>query len=250
MAMPATNIATSATGERRGAAGSSYESGSSAEFAPIDLPTLPPSRSSASFAPVQVDPYGSSSSLPPAQRPPSDGQYAGVDSPLLGLIRELGGGPGMQRWTAARLREALNEELSGNYPHAVSILQVVMAQVEDPRIRAERDRLQSKVLQASSGVFRKQAIEAERGLRHNEAAEAWRKVLEATPNDGDAALHAAMCYMEAGNLKQAGALARRAVELAPDSVNAHRILYKFFRKTGMEASAKREHDILTKLRKV
>jgi tetratricopeptide (TPR) repeat protein len=172
-----------------------------------------------------------------------------VDSPLLTLIRELAGGPGMQRWTAARLREALNEELSGNFLEAVSILQVVMAQVEDPRIRAERDRLHSKALQASSGVFRSQAIEAERELRHNEAAENWRKVLEAQPNDADAALHAAMCYMEGGNLKQAGALARRAVELAPASVNAHRILYRFFRKTGMEASAKREHEILSKLRR-
>ena len=223
------------------------DSGSSAEFAPLDLPTLPGSQSSGSFAPV--DPYGSGQLPPASGRPPSDSAYVGVESPLLVLIRELAGGPGMQRWTAARLREALNEELAGNFTQAVSILQVVMAQVDDPRIRTERDRLQSKGLQASSGLFRKQAIEAERHLRLNEAAEAWRKVLEAQPNDGDAALHAAMCFMEAGNLKQAGALARRAVEIAPNSVNAHRILYRFFRKTGMEASAKREHEILSRLRK-
>jgi tetratricopeptide (TPR) repeat protein len=208
-----------------------------------------PSDSGASFPPSASDPYGSS--IPPAaSRPPSDPARGSVDSSLMRLIQELAGGPGMQRWTAARLREALHEELAGNFTQAVAIINVVMAQIEDPRIRSERDRIQGKVLQAASGVYRKQAIDAERGLRHHEAADAWRKVLEAQPNDADAALHAAMCSMEAGNLKQAGALARRAVELAPNSINAHRLLYRFFRKTGMEASAKRESEILAKLRKV
>ena len=74
-------------------------------------------------------------------------------------------------------------------------------------------------------------------------------MLEAFPTDADAALHAALCAMEAGNLKMAGVFAKRAVELAPDSVNAHRLLHRFFRKTGMELSAKREAEIIQKLKK-
>jgi len=164
------------------------------------------------------------------------------------LIDELSRGQGMQRWSAARLREALEEELAGNFLQAVAILQVVLAQMEDPRIRAERMRLQDKSQRAASGIYRSQALDAEKQRKHSEAAEHWRKVVEANPTDADAALHAAKNYIEAGDLKQAAHHARRATQLAPNNINAHKVLLHFFKRSGMEASAQREREILAKLR--
>jgi tetratricopeptide (TPR) repeat protein len=181
------------------------------------------------------------SSAPPAA--------ASVDSPLAALIQELAGGADMQRWCAAQLREALEQDLSGQVEQALATLQTVMTQLSDPRIRVERDRLQAKSLRASSGVYRARALRAESAARHEEAAESWRKVLEACPDDAEAALHAAMCCMESGNIRQAGVHARRAVELAPNSISAHKLMLRFFRKTGMQRNADREREILRKLAK-
>jgi len=189
-------------------------------------------------------PPRATTSLPPGQSP----RFV-IDSPLGALIDEFSRGEGMQRWAAARLREALEEELAGNTLQAMAAIQVVLAQLEDPRLRAERERLQDKTRRASSSAYRLRAVEAEQGSRYREAAEEWRKVLEAFPSDADAALHAAKCYMEAGELKQSAHFARTATLLAPDNVAAHRLLLRFFRKTGMEASAQRQREILEKLRK-
>jgi tetratricopeptide (TPR) repeat protein len=130
---------------------------------------------------------------------------------------------------------------------AIASLQAVMGQITDPRVRVERDRLQARSLKATSGVYRARALTEERACKHKEAAESWTKVLEATPDDAEAALHAASCWMESGDIRQAGVFARRAVELAPKSVTAHRLLLRFFRKTGMELNANREREILKQL---
>jgi hypothetical protein len=199
---------------------------------------------------ITPDPYSTSSSLPPvaSSRPSSPGALS-VSSALLPLIEEFSHGEGIHRWAAARLREALLEELAGNVTQAIAILQVVMAQIEEPRLRAERDRLQQQLKAANSGVHRSRALDLERSSRPREAVEAWRKVLDANPQDTEAALHAALCALEAGDLKQAGLFAKRAVELAPNNINAHKILHRFFRKSGMERSAKREEEIIQKLKK-
>lgn len=199
----------------------------------------PPPRPTTSMLPAR-----SSTNAPPGQ----SGRFV-VDSPLGALIEEYSQGTGMHRWASARLREALEEELAGNFLQALAALQVVLAQIEDPRLRTERTRLQEKSMRATSGVYRSRAMEAERGNRHLEAAEQWRKVLEAFPADAEAALHAAKCYMEAGELKQAAHFARNATLLAPDNISAHKLLLRFFKKTGMEASAQRQREILDKLRK-
>jgi hypothetical protein len=201
---------------------------------PVSSP--PPGRYS-----VSGDRVGGSSSAPPGA--------GSVDSPLAALIQELAGGADLQRWCAARLREALEQDISGQVEQALATLQTVLTQLSDPRIRVERDRLQAKSLRAASGVYRARALRAESASRHEEAAESWRKVLEACPDDAEAALHAAMCCMEAGDIRQAGVHARRAVELVPNSVSAHKLLLRFFRKTGMERNADREREILKKLAK-
>lgn len=188
------------------------------------------------------------SARPPASSSAPKGSFV-VDSPLGALIEEFSQGQGIYRWSAMRLREALEEELAGNYLQAVSILQVVLAQLDEPRIRAERLRLQDKSQRVSSGVYRSRALDAEKAHNPKEAAEQWRKVLEALPSDAEAALNAAKCSLEAGDLKQAAHFARHAVQLAPDNIKAHRLLLRFFEKTGMEASAQREREILQKLRK-
>jgi Tfp pilus assembly protein PilF len=200
-------------------------------------------------APESIRKPAISSRFPaPTGAPPQATRYV-VDSSLGALIDELAGGQGMQRWASVRLREALEEEVAGNFMQAVAILQVVLAQFEDVRIRKERDRLQERGQQATSGIYRSRAIQAERSQKPKEAADQWRKVLEAMPNDVDAALHAATCLMEVGDLKQAAQFARKAVQLAPDNLQAHKLLYKFFQRTGMEASAAREREIILKLRK-
>jgi hypothetical protein len=184
----------------------------------------------------------------PSSAPPERGNFD-FDSPLAALIHEFSGGQERERWCAARLRAALHEELSGNVQQAISTLEAILTQVSDPRIRAERDRLQSRSLKATSGVYRSRALLAERADKHKEAVESWRKVLEAFPDDAEATLHAAKCSLEMGDLKQASMHARRAVELAPDSVAAHKLLLRFFRKTGMEHNANREREILRRLAK-
>jgi hypothetical protein len=214
-----------------------------ASMTPTPTPSVP--RITQSDSP---GPYGASSSSLPPSRPSSPGALS-VSSALLPLIEEFSHGQGIQRWAAARLREALLEELAGNLTQAVAILQVVMAQIEEPRVRAERDRMQNQLKAAASGVHRSRALSAERDSRPREAVEHWSKVLDANPQDVEAALHAGLCALNAGDLKQAGLFAKRAVELAPNNINAHKILHRFFRKAGMERSAKREEEIIAKLKK-
>ncbi len=232
--------------------------------------SLPPASARTSAAPMpsgeallrELRALRGGTSLPPPEslrpattsRPPTNSaapRKSGfvVDSPLGGLIEEFSQGQDIHRWSAARLREALEEELAGNYVQAISLLQVVLTQLDDPRIRAERARLQDKSQRLSSGVYRSRALDAERARNPKEAAEQWRKVLEALPSDAEAALHAAKCSLEAGDLKQAAHFARHAVQLAPNNVSAHRLLLVFFERTGMEANAKREREILQKLKK-
>jgi hypothetical protein len=236
--------------------GSSAAPGYYSMTTPSGASSVPPPASdrpqSAPASPVRSTPAGRYSVQPgdrpsvTSSAPPSAG-HRDVDSPLASLIEELAGGADLQRWCAARLREAFQQDLSGDVQQALATIQVVMAQLNDPRIRVERDRLHAKSLRAASGVYRARALRAESASRHEEAAESWRKVLEACPDDAEAALHAAMCSMEAGNLRQAGVHARRAVELEPNSVIAHKLLLRFFRKTGMELNANREREILRKL---
>ncbi len=206
-----------------------------------------------SFTPSSAPPMRSTGSTPTgystpaASMPPGGVGSCDVDSPLELLIVEFSQGLGMQRWTAARLREALEEELAGNFIQAIAIIQLVLARVDDPRIRAARQRLQDKSQRATSGVYRSRALESEKANQHAEAAEHWRKVLEATPTDAEAALHTARNFFEAGDLKQAAHFARRATQLAPNNIKAHKLLLRFFQKTGMDASAQREREILAKL---
>jgi tetratricopeptide (TPR) repeat protein len=196
---------------------------------------VPPGRYS-----VQPDARSNSSS-------PPGGLHGNFDSALITLMDELSNGSDVQRWSAARLREALEQDAAGQIQQAIATLQAVMAQLSDPRIRVERDRLLARSLKATSGVYRARALTAERACQHKEAAASWSKVLEASPDDSEAAIHAATCSMEAGEISQAGVFARRAVELEPKSVTAHRLLLRFFRKTGMELNANREREILRQL---
>ncbi len=209
----------------------------------------PPSSASTPPLPSNYSRPPSATSWPPVGSVAPAAPRCDVDSPLGALIDDLSRGQGIQRWSAARLREALEEELAGNFLQAVAILQVILAQMEDPRIRAERMRLQDKCQRAASGVYRSMAIDAEKARKHSEAAEHWRKVAEVNPSDADAAMHAAKNFIEAGDLKQAAVHARRATQLAPNNINAHRVLLHFFKRSGMEASAQREREILEKLRR-
>lgn len=210
--------------------------GAGSSIPPGGAPSIPPGG-------TRSAPPGAGSSKPPGAA------RSGVDTPLASLMEELSGGSDLERWCAGRLRDALQYELSGQLPQAVATLQAVMAQNSDPRIRIERDRLQARNLKAASGVYRARALDEERACKHKEAAASWCKVLEACPDDGEAALHAATCCMESGDLSQAGVYARRAAELLPKSVAAHRLLLRFFRKTGMELNASREREILRQLAK-
>jgi hypothetical protein len=210
-------------------------------------PASEPNRKAITSAPPGRYSMGSDAlSRASSSAPPSAGD-GGFDSPMAALIHEFSGGQERERWCAGRLRAALHEELSGNVQEAINILQAVLVQVNDARIRAERDRLKERSLKATSGFYRSRALIAEKADRHKEAVESWRKVLEAFPDDAEATLHAAKCSLEMGDLKQASVHARRAAKLAPDSVAAHKILLRFFRKAGMEHNANREREILRRL---
>lgn len=216
----------------------------SAEVVRASIPAVAPKTPSAASNPMTVQSLptgGAMSSSPHA--------VAAGESKLQALIDEFAQGQGIQRWSAARLREALQEELADHCVQAMTILQSVLSQMDDPRIRAERTRLQLKGQRGTSRVYRSRAMEAEQASQKKEAAELWRKALDAAPEDVEAALHAAKNYLDSGDLKQAAHFARRAVQLAPENASAHRLLLRFFQQTGMDASAQRERDILAKLQK-
>lgn len=73
------------------------------------------------------------------------------------------------------------------------------------------------------------------------------RVPDTLSSDAEAAMRTAKCLLDAGDLKQAAYYARRAAQLAPNNVSAHRVLLRFFQRSGMTASAQREREILRKL---
>jgi curved DNA-binding protein CbpA/Tfp pilus assembly protein PilF len=152
-------------------------------------------------------------------------------------------------WAAGELRRAARNERAGEIAAVIAVLQTVMIRVSDPRLRELRDKLHKQTLQAGAKEFRAKALSAEQSSNHREAAENWRKVLEAEPNDAKAALHAGACLIKAGDVKAAGQFAKRAVELAPNDPNARKVALRFYETMGMTANANREREALGKLAK-
>jgi curved DNA-binding protein CbpA len=186
----------------------------------------------------------------PVQASPSVHGRAFEDSPLGVIADDLAKrGDNDSTWAANQLRQALKNERAGETVAVVAILQTVMTRVSDPRLRELRDKLHKQGLQAGATEHRNKALQAEQSNSLKEAAEHWRKVLEAEPNDAKAALHAAACLIKAGDVRGAGLYAKRAVELAPNDPNARKVALRFYDTMGMSANANRERDALTKLTK-
>jgi tetratricopeptide (TPR) repeat protein len=192
-----------------------------------------------------------------AQKAPSAAKSSGVhtqppryESPLENLASEFASSSDANaRWSAGALREVYNLEKRGEVSSALALMQVVVSRFGDPRVREQRDRLQDIIKKASSSGHREKAVAAQNSKNYAQAAEHWRNVSDVERNDGKAALEAAVCYMHAKEMKLAGQYAKRAVELAPQSVLARRVLLRFYEQMGMELNANRERQALEKLSK-
>jgi hypothetical protein len=171
-------------------------------------------------------------------------------SPLEAIISDLSRRPDAHTsWAMPQLRKAAQHERAGELDQVVAILQAVMVRVSDPRLRELRDKVHKQALQKGASEHKNLAMQAEQSKNLKEAAEHWRKVLEAEPNDARAALRAGACLLKAGEVKQAGQFAKRAVELAPGDVNARKLALRFYEAMGMTLNATREREAVAKLEK-
>jgi tetratricopeptide (TPR) repeat protein len=182
-------------------------------------------------------------------RPPVQPADRGPASPLALLADEFANGDRLARWASGFLRRADQEERAGDCQAAITTLQTAMACCSDLRLRAQRDRLRAPLARALAEEQRARAVEAEQANRHRDAAEHWRKVLEADGSDKQAALHAASCFMQAGDTRQAGQYAKRATELEPNDPQARRLLLRCYEAMGMTQSAAREREALEELQR-
>lgn len=170
-------------------------------------------------------------------------------SPFEALAGKLAAsGDTAARKAAAGLMQVRELEQRGDLASALSVLQLVVSGYPDLRLRELRDRLKERVQKESLREHRELAIGAQNKNDHRTAAEHWRKVAEADRHDAKAQLQAALCYLQAREIKQAGPFAQRAVELAPNDVLARRALLRFYEAMGMERNAARERQMLEKLR--
>ena len=237
---------------QRGSPGASMRPGVSPARSSADVRSSSPPRSDSAESllrdvrakravTVSHPPQASRASLP-VSAPPRN-----YEGPLEALAHELSSGDPTARWAASGLREAHNLERRGEVASALALMQVIVSRYGDARVREQRDRLQSITRKESAGRSRELAVAAQQNKNFAEAAEHWKAVSEVDRKDSKAALEAAVCYMQAKELKSAGHYAKRAVELAPNSVLARRVLLRFYEAMGMELNATRERQALAKL---
>jgi Flp pilus assembly protein TadD len=129
---------------------------------------------------------------------------------------------------------------------AISVLQVVLLKLKDPRLAAERDRLKRRAEQTSREVsrLRDDALAAARVKDHHGEAELWSKLAEASPKDLEAHVRAAAAVLRMGDGPRAVTLAQKAVQLAPKSLGAHKLLLRAYEQNGQSAQAATEREVL------
>jgi tetratricopeptide (TPR) repeat protein len=111
---------------------------------------------------------------------------------------------------------------------------------DDPRVQARFAELKLKVMRTAAVDFEKQAAHEEKRQHWAQAARSWMRVVEGRPNDSIPLQRAALAQLQAADLRAAMDNAKRAVELAPNDAQAHRVMAKVYVAADMQASARRE----------
>jgi roadblock/LC7 domain-containing protein len=140
------------------------------------------------------------------------------------------------------LVEAEQAVSAGKLAEAGRHLQLLTAMTfEDATIRARVAHLKTVVFRAQAVDFEKQAAYEEKQQRWGLAARSWLRVAEGRPKDSMPLQRAALAQLQAGvDLRQVMETAKRAVELAENDPQAHRILARVYVAAGMQANARRE----------
>jgi curved DNA-binding protein CbpA/Tfp pilus assembly protein PilF len=238
--------------------------------APTEPPSRPPSPASPPGAPVAPDPGASGArrisrtplpeedrrkllarhfaSATPAPRPapapapvPAPAEHAAhalrrhYESTIAGA-----GKAQLKRF----LEQAAEAERTGDALGLVNLLKIATSLAPDDAALAERlQRTESALAIQLSGRYFDEGVDEERNGRFLDAAARFERALRGRPDDATLHDRTARCYLQGGKEhKRAAELARRAVDLAPDSVSYRITLARVYTAAGMLQSALTELD--------
>jgi curved DNA-binding protein CbpA len=114
---------------------------------------------------------------------------------------------------------------------------------EDAELKRLNDEAQAQADSILSESYERQASYEEKSQKWDDAARSWRRVADARPTAAKPQERAANAIMKAGgDLRDAVALARRAVELEPNEAHYRATLASAYLAAGLTLNAKREAE--------
>ncbi|MEM6959826.1 MAG: tetratricopeptide repeat protein, partial [Myxococcota bacterium] len=131
---------------------------------------------------------------------------------------------------------------------ATNALRLAVSLNDDPKVRAEYERVRSALAVSLADSYEKQAKYEESNEKWGAAALSWNKVADGRPNSVEPLWRGARAILRAGgDLKHARELAQEATKRMPDSASARATLAAIYLEAGMKESAKREAESAAKL---
>jgi curved DNA-binding protein CbpA len=138
--------------------------------------------------------------------------------------------------------EARRREQSGDLAGAARELRFALALAPDRAdMQVDYERVSAALARALADKYMQAAEYEERHKKWAAAAASWCKVVDGRPEDAEAAVRAAVAFVEAkGDLHRAQKLAQQAIELRPDWLFARITLGRVFLAAGLHLNARRE----------
>jgi len=169
----------------------------------------------------------------------------GLASSLRSTGAQTGGVSPIRRHLAAARRS----EKAGNLSEAADHMRnAALVAPDDDGVRIESERIQQLLAVSLADAYEEQARYEQGQKKWAAAAVSWGKVVAGRPDDADASRLAAEALVEAGgDMHRAKALAQRATELDPQSVDNLRVLARVYIAVGLGLNARRVLQDATKL---
>ncbi|MEM7606406.1 MAG: DnaJ domain-containing protein [Myxococcota bacterium] len=167
---------------------------------------------------------------------------------LAGSLRSVARLTGGVDRSVAQVRAARKAEAEGDLVAATNALRLAVSLNDDPKVRAEYERVRSALAVSLADSYEKQAKYEESNEKWGAAALSWNKVADGRPNSVEPLWRGARAILRAGgDLKHARELAQEATKRMPDSASARATLAAIYLEAGMKESAKREAESAAKL---
>lgn len=179
-------------------------------------------------------------SIPPNRPPPpSDKEAQKAAANELRRVYEERVARVMSERVLRYVEQADEAERGGNVVAAATALRIAQSLTpNDPELTERLERADSQASAALHKRYLEQAQYEERQGNFLNAARNYDRALQGKPDDPALAERAAHCLLEAGaELRKAGNLARRAVELAPKETAYRITLARVYERAGMTQSA-------------